>query len=72
MCANTVIVDISLFWFPNEWICLHFVCTIRCCDDAYVIAVVYFPLLLFVCAILYYLLVVLVGADDIRSLSCCF
>ena len=34
-------VDISLFWFPNEWNCLHFVCTIRCCDDANVIAVVY-------------------------------
>ena len=41
MCANTVIDDISVIWFPNEWNCLHFVCTIRCCDDVYLIMVVY-------------------------------
>ena len=41
VCANTVIVDISVIWFPNEWNCVHVVCTIRCCDDATVIAVVY-------------------------------
>ena len=33
VCANTGIVDISVIWFSNEWNCLHFVCTIRCCDD---------------------------------------
>ena len=31
---------------------------------------IFFHFLLFVCAIPYYLLAVLVGADDIRSLSC--
>ena len=34
-------VDISGIWFPNEWNCVHFACTIRCCDDVYVIVVVY-------------------------------
>ena len=60
-----------IFGFQMSGIVCTFFCTIRCCDDVYVIVVVYFPLLLFVCAILYYLLAVLVGDDGIRSLSCC-
>ena len=37
VCANTVIVDISVIWFPNEWNCVHFGCTFGVCvwDDLF-------------------------------------